>query len=598
MTNPSSSNSDRNTQKLYHKLKTILDNIDQPCDPLDGINDFLITKKSPEDLKKKVSVIFKGYTPEQQKVILDILSPFYKDKTDDQTIKLTPDKKKEIRQKLSEFSSLHKYLAQLDDDQSRSKDAFKSVKLHKNNPYQYIALTQYLKSLESEKPSLNCNPNITDAIADLLMKDINSSNCIGQFSKSELELLVKHFHHLAHNSSLIGLDTDIHERLKLYVSKNLKYILETFSNTKPESLKKLDNETFNKSCLFNKIIHDKLQFLMKGVGMYFDHTKKYKHIYKGFTQSKLKSLTENSVNNVSKENPAQAITIAEVTEITLDKIWEQYNSTHMPSVTLQAYEKLNDELKTQKSKYIELFNSNHNNDFLLSITYAAISTLLTTAMLLNLMPSATVMEMFYIIAPMSFENGLPFYYSNSTEFDVFLYLENLASEIFNFLKFCVTDLFYLIPALIDQHTYPSFMPPIQANDEKNKLRIYRILNYSYVIASLTAIILFPQAQLFAFLFVTNFYSIASYYIHKSVYGTDSTYLDHKAFNTLEASIKNDTTVEPTASLMHQDQPQQKGLKESTKDSKENPSMTLSSIFHINTNGMLAFNEFAPPANAA
>mgnify|MGYP001453635428 CR=1 FL=1 len=73
--------------------------------------------------------------------------------------------------------------------------------------------------------------------------------------------------------------------------------------------------------------------------------------------------------------------------------------------------------------------------------------------------------------------------------------------------------------------------------------------------------------------------------------TDSTYLDHKAFNTLEASIKNDKTVEPTPSLMSKDQTQEK-------NSKENPSIKLSSIFHINTNGMLAFNDCAPPANAA
>ena len=203
------------------------------------------------------------------------------------------------------------------------------------------------------------------------------------------------------------------------------------------------------------------------------------------------------------------------------------------------------------------------------------------------------MAIFYIIAPMSFENGLPYRYSNSTEDDGFGGLKNLASEIFNFLKFCVTDLYYLIPALTDKYTYPSFMPPIQANDEKNKLRIFRILNYSYVIASLTAIILFPQAQLFAFLFVTNFYSIASYYIHKSVYGTDSTYLAHEAFKALEVPIKatNDNTGEPTPSLMRLDQTQEK-------NSKENPSIKLSSIFHINTNGMLAFIDFVPPANAA
>lgn len=591
MLNTLSSDSDRNKQKLYHKLKTILDDIDKPCDPLDGINDFLVTKKSPEDLKKKVDDIFKDYTIEQQKVILDILSPFYIDKTDDQTIQLTDDKKNEIRQKLYEFSSLHKYLAQLDDDQS-SKDAFKSVKLHKNNPYQHIALTQYLNNIESGVRKSD-HMTITPTIVNLILNDEDSSDCIGKLSKNELTLLVEHFHFLDCKFWSGIKDVTMDKRLDFYVNKNLEYILDTFSNIKPESLKALDNETFNKSCLFNKIIHDKLQFLMKGVDMYFEDTQKYKHIYKGFTQSKLESLTKKPVNNVAKENPAQALPTAESAETTLDEIWEQYNSTHMPSVTLQAYEKLNDELKTQKSRYIELFNLIHNSDFLLSITYAAIGTLLVTAMLLNLIPSATVMEMFYIIAPMSFENGLPFYYSNSTEFDVFLYLENLASEIFNFLKFCVTDLFYLIPALIDQHTYPSFMPPIQANDEKNKLRIYRILNYSYVIASLTAIILFPQAQLFAFLFVTNFYSIASYYIHKSVYGTDSTYLAHEAFKALEASIKatNDNTGKPTPSLMSKDQTQEK-------NSKENPSIKLSSIFHINTNGMLAFNDFVPPANAA
>ncbi|MDG2348541.1 MAG: hypothetical protein P8L77_03655 [Gammaproteobacteria bacterium] len=602
-------------RKLYHRLFNVIPDIDKKNDPLNGINDFILTKKSPEELKKKVDDIFTDYTFEQKKVILDILSPFYKDLTEVQTIELTNELKDTIRKKLYKFSKLHEYLTQLNDDESSKS----SVKTHMNNPYQYIALTQYLKSIVSDREGFKIHAtNLTSVgktlvreIADLLFKDTNSRNCIGKLSKSEFKLLVEHFYHLHENFSTdlkeaSGIrspvsDLSMREKLQYYVNRNLEYILVTFSNITPESLNKLDTEIFNKSCLFNTIIYDKLQFLMPTDGMYFVNNKKHHHIYRNFTLSNFKPSSQNAALKPIKEVSADNLPSATVVKTTLDKIWEQYNSTYMPSIALQTYEKLNDELKTLKQSYIELFNLNHNNDFLLSMTYAAIGTLLVTAMLLNLIPSTTVIGVFYVIAAMSFENGLPYKYSSSTENDGLFGLKNLASDIFNFLKFCVTDLFYLIPDLIVQYT-PSFMPPIQANDEKNKLRIYRILNYSYVIASLTAIILFPQAQLLAFLFVTNFYGIASYYIHKSVYGTDSAYLTHKAFNALEEPMNktNDNSAQPTPSLMSSAQPQTQDqeLKKSTKHSKENPSITLSSLFHINNNDMLAFNENAQPANAA